>query len=76
MVERAITQGGLRSLLALLLLAAGLLAPAPAHADGAASAWFEKEQGKVRLVAAAPAVGNTSDVRLGLEFRLAPHWKV
>src|SRR6185437_9282627 len=47
-----------------------------AAADPAASAWFTTDQGKVRLIAAAPAVGSGDTVRLGLEFRLAPEWKV
>ncbi len=52
-----------------------LAAPAAAHAD-AASAWFQTDQGKVRLVAAQASVGDSSRILLGLEFDLAPHWKI
>ncbi|HJT07423.1 MAG TPA: protein-disulfide reductase DsbD domain-containing protein, partial [Stellaceae bacterium] len=44
-------------------------------ADGA-SPWFETDQGRVRLVAAAPRVGDGDSIELGLDFRLAPHWKI
>jgi suppressor for copper-sensitivity B len=55
-----------------LLLGGGL----PAHAQSAATSWFETDQGRVRLIAAAPTVGTGDKVRLGLEFRLQPHWKI
>lgn len=56
----------MRAVLALFL---GLLAaPALAAAPGA-SDWFETEQGRVRLLAASPT-------ELGLEFDLAPGWKI
>src|SRR5947209_20249497 len=61
-------------LLALVLCAAG--AAAQGAADPAASPWFETEQGKVRLIAAAPQLGAADTVRLGLEFRLAPGWDI
>ena len=67
------------ALAASLLLTFGVLASAgAAHADGdpAASPWFETEQGRVRLVAAAPRLGAADTVRLGLEFRLAPGWDI
>ncbi len=51
------------------------LAPGLALAD-TASPWFATQQGKVRLIAAAPALGDSSSVVLGLEFQLAPHWKI
>src|SRR5258707_11891499 len=69
----------LAGLAASVLLACSLLpssAVAQAAADPAASAWFETEQGKVRLVAAAPQLGTADGVRLGLEFRLAPGWHI
>jgi suppressor for copper-sensitivity B len=59
-----------------IVLGAALLAPLAARAEGAASPWFETDQGRVRLIAAAAAVGNDAAVQLGLEFRLAPHWKI
>ncbi len=44
--------------------------------DPAASAWFVTDQGKVRLIAAAPVLDASGIARLGLEFRLAPGWNV
>jgi suppressor for copper-sensitivity B len=70
-----------RTLALALGLVLGALAFLPGRAalaqgDPAASAWFATDQGKVRLIAAAPAVGEGDAVRLGLEFRLAPDWKI
>jgi suppressor for copper-sensitivity B len=45
-------------------------------AEAGASDWFVTDQGRVRLVAAAPQGGEEARLRLGLEFRLAPHWKI
>jgi suppressor for copper-sensitivity B len=45
-------------------------------AEAGASDWFATDQGRVRLVAAAPQAGDEARLRLGLEFRLAPHWKI
>ena len=59
----------LGALLALSLMASG------ARADEGASGWFATDQGKVRLVAAPVAAGEAT-LRLGLDFRLAPHWKI
>lgn len=50
--------------------------PGVAGAAEAASEWFATEQGRVRLIAAEPSIGAVDTARLGLEFRLAPHWKV
>jgi suppressor for copper-sensitivity B len=61
---------------ALALLALALLLPRPAAAAPGASDWFVTDQGGVRLIAAAPVVGDAATVTLGLEFRLAPHWKI
>ena len=47
-----------------------------ALAAGAASDWFVTDQGKVRLIAAQGFVGDDKAVELGLEFQLAPHWKI
>ncbi len=46
------------------------------EARAAASPWVEKEESQVRLIAATEAVGRTGGVRLGLQFRMAPGWKV
>src|SRR5260221_14158671 len=54
----------------------GLGGMTSAAADPAASAWFETEQGSVRLIAPAPQIGAADTLRLGLEFRLAPGWKI
>ncbi len=56
-------------------LSLALLTPSAAHA-GAASPWFATDQGRVRLIAAAPSIGGVDVVTLGLEFQLAPHWKI
>ncbi len=46
-------------------------------AADAASPWYETDQGKARLIAATatPASG-AATVMLGLQFELAPHWKI
>jgi suppressor for copper-sensitivity B len=65
---------GRLALLALLALAC--LLPGPARAADGASDWFVTDQGEVRLIAASPVVGDAASLDLGLEFRLAPHWKI
>jgi suppressor for copper-sensitivity B len=45
-----------------------------AWAGSGASDWFVTEQGRVRLVSG--AAGGDGRVALGVEFRLAPHWKI
>jgi suppressor for copper-sensitivity B len=65
-----------RSLCALLVTAALLMMPKALSAQEAASAWFTTEQGRVRLIAAEPSVGAGDAVWLGLQFELAPHWKI
>src|SRR5258708_17828368 len=59
-----------------LAFALAWLGTGPAQAAGAASDWFPTDQGRVRLVAAAPSVGDGDSLQLGLDFRLAPHWKI
>jgi suppressor for copper-sensitivity B len=58
-----------------LLASLGGLAPAAWAAD-AASEWFTTDQGRVRLIAASPAVDGADGLSLGLEFRLASGWKI
>ena len=73
------TLGAWRGLLPAMLATLavfGLGRMTPAAADPAASAWFVTEQGSVRLIAAAPQTGAADTRRLGLEFRLAPGWKI
>jgi suppressor for copper-sensitivity B len=50
-----------------------LLFVQPAAAEDFASDWGATHQGRVRLVAAPAADGA---LRLGLQFQLAPHWKI
>jgi suppressor for copper-sensitivity B len=71
-------RAGMSSAKWLIVLAFALawLGVGPARAAEAASDWFVTEQGRVRLVAAAPSVGQGGSVQLGLDFRLAPHWKI
>ncbi len=76
MVHRCIIDLGRQVVAALLIVAAGLLAAAPARADDGASPWFETQQGKVRLIAASPTVDSGADVQLGLQFELASGWKI
>jgi suppressor for copper-sensitivity B len=52
-----------------------LMGAGAAKAD-TASRWFTTDQGRVRLIAADAAIGDKSVVTIGLEFQLAPHWKI
>jgi len=65
-----------RVLCALALAVAVVIAPGALRAQEAASPWFTTEQGRVRLIAASPSVGTDEQVWLGLQFELAPHWKI
>jgi suppressor for copper-sensitivity B len=70
------TRPGALPLAALLLLVLAAFGwPARAAAD-AASPWYVTEQGRVRLIAATPDPGDAASVSLGLQFELAPHWKI
>ncbi|MGB0695804.1 MAG: protein-disulfide reductase DsbD family protein [Rhodospirillaceae bacterium] len=62
--------------LALSLHAAPALAQNSLLPEPGASAWVERPHGKVRLVSASLATGQTEDLRLGLEFDLAEEWKI
>lgn len=81
MAGHSIVKSGLRFVMAAAVLvgvALGSLSAAIAD-DGsadAASSWFQTDQGKVRLIAAAPTVGVGTTVELGLQFELAPRWKI
>jgi suppressor for copper-sensitivity B len=61
---------------AFALVVALLVMPGLLRAEEAASPWFTTEQGRVRLIAADPSVGSADTVWLGLQFELAPHWKI
>jgi DsbC/DsbD-like thiol-disulfide interchange protein len=56
------------------LLACSFLAPAPASA--AVSPWASNPQSAVRLVSAYQAAPRHGEIRLGIQFRLAPRWHV
>ena len=63
--------------LAAISLFAGLFTLVQAgEARASASAWVETEQTRLRLVSATSGVGFERTLRLGLEFRLKPGWKV
>ncbi|MGQ0664733.1 MAG: cytochrome c biogenesis protein CcdA, partial [Pseudomonadota bacterium] len=63
------------SMVAIALGLAGL-APASVLAADSASAWAINDHARVRLLAAAQAVGTAETLRLGLQFRLDPGWKI
>ena len=53
----------------------GTLAPRAVVA-AVASPWDQTDVSEVRIVSAAEAVGEGDTVRLGLQFRLDPGWKI
>jgi Thiol:disulfide interchange protein len=61
----------------LVVLAFGVAAVAARAASAAgASAWSETDHGRVRLVAGTTGTGTGAAVPLGLQFDMAPGWKV
>lgn len=64
--------GIFRCLLALLLLSSALAEPIRA----AESPWWQNDHGAVRLIAAAHSEGDGGELRLGLQFRMKPGWKI
>lgn len=65
--------------MALLLVMLGSAAPlhAASQSNMAMGAWVgDPAYGEVRLVSAVSAMGNLQELPLGLEFRLAPGWKI
>ncbi|HVT14815.1 MAG TPA: protein-disulfide reductase DsbD domain-containing protein [Thermoanaerobaculia bacterium] len=59
------------------LLAAGLgLFLVPGRAAGAAGAWASNPQSRVRLISQWRVAPREGELRMGLQFRLAPHWHV
>lgn len=54
----------------------GVWASVAHAAEPASSNWFVTGQGQVRLIAASPGAGTGDTVQLGLQFQLAPHWKI
>ena len=67
-----------RSLVLAAVIVCGWQARAQAVGGGAdaASPWYETDQGKARLIAATATPGSDAIVMLGLQFELAPHWKI
>ncbi len=66
-------------LLLLLGIAAAAAMPAPAQAASAtpaASDWARTDQTQVRLLSAVTATGDAETLRLGLQFKLEPGWKI
>ena len=71
---------------AVLILAAAVTAVCPARAQTAASAtgasaqgsseWARTDQTQLRLISATSTAGDVASLRLGLEFRLEPGWKI
>ena len=61
---------------AVLALAVLSLGSAGALAEDGASDWFTTDQGRLRLVNAGAEPGSDGSLLLGLEFRLAPGWKI
>ncbi|MDA9958669.1 protein-disulfide reductase DsbD family protein [Alphaproteobacteria bacterium] len=88
--KRLFTMGDLRQIrplcrflagwfMALLLVMLGSAAPlhAASQSNMATGAWVgDPAYGEVRLVSAVSAMGNLQELPLGLEFRLAPGWKI
>ena len=65
--------------MALLLVMLGSAAPlhAASQSNMSTGAWVgDPAYGEVRLVSAVSAMGNLQELPLGLEFRLAPGWKI
>lgn len=60
--------------LCLLLLIAGMFSPVTAQAQS--SDWQGIDKANVRLVSATTALGNSSELLLGLQFEMAKNWKV
>ncbi|MBT3916469.1 MAG: hypothetical protein HN731_11945 [Rhodospirillaceae bacterium] len=60
-----------------LTLAAGLLtlSGTPAAAQDS-TPWIKTEQTSVRLISALPNLGDSKDVKLGLQFKLKKGWKI
>ncbi|HLI19989.1 MAG TPA: protein-disulfide reductase DsbD domain-containing protein [Stellaceae bacterium] len=65
------------ALIAAIMLGGQARAQAAGTAADAASPWYETDQGRVRLIAAtASPAPDATTVVLGLQFELAPHWKI
>jgi suppressor for copper-sensitivity B len=59
-----------------LFVTLGISVSGPAKAINAATDWVTTDQTSVRLIAASEAVGDSHDVKLGLQFKMQPGWKI
>ncbi len=67
----------LRAVLTALITLGALFAVLPAEgALAAASAWSRTDHSAVRLISAVSGVGQAESLRLGLQFRMRPKWKI
>jgi len=66
----------LTTFVAALLLATTTVHESHAAAEAAASDWDGIEQTSVRLVAASETLGDDGQLRLGLQFKMKPGWKI
>ena len=57
-------------------MGASVPAIAASGAQPGASAWWQTGEGRVRLISATGAVGATAELRLGMQFKLEPGWKI
>lgn len=68
---------GLTRLRSAAILGLGAISTAgTASADSAASAWAKTDHTQVRLVSASATTGDGPALRLGMQFKLQPGWKV
>src|SRR6204780_845402 len=65
-----------KRIIALVLGIFMFAAAAPAMAQDPAPPWFSTDKGRVRFFAPPPRGSARASVRLGLQFELAPHWKI
>ena len=69
-----------RSIFVLAVALIGLALPGwpggVASARAAAGVWLDHEQARLRLVASSESVGDRDSLRLGVQFKLAPGWKI
>lgn len=61
---------------AIIFVGFAVTAICPARAEPGSSEWARTDQTQLRLVSATAAVGEAATLRLGLEFKLEPGWKI
>ncbi|MBO39595.1 MAG: disulfide bond formation protein DsbD, partial [Rhodospirillaceae bacterium] len=62
--------------LIVILLSLSAVFFAPGKVFAASSSWWTTDQGAVRLIASSNAVGESSQLHLGLHFKMKPGWKI